>query len=70
MGNINKGIVSMIRKRQPHITKRPHFLGKTVRTQSIQPNVVGLFVSYLYRLAIPTTTSSFYFFDIYIADYK
>lgn len=62
MGNTNTGIVSMIRKRQHHITKKPRFLGKTVRNQSIQPNIAGLFVSYLYRPAIPTTTLSFYFF--------
>ena len=62
MESTNKGIVRMIRKRKHHIINKPHFLGKTVRNQSIQPNFAGLFVSYLYRLAIPTTTPSFYFF--------
>lgn len=61
MGITNKGIVSVIRKRQLRITKKPHFLGKTVRNQYIQPNIAGLFVSYLCRLAIPTTTPSFLF---------
>jgi hypothetical protein len=69
MGNTNTGIVSMIRKRQHRITKKTRFLGKTLRNQSIQPNIAGLFVSYLYHLAIPTTTPSFYFF-LRIAEYK
>jgi len=70
MGITNKGIVSMIRKRQNRIIKKPHFLGKTVRNQSIQPNIAGVFVSYLYLRAIPTTTPSFYFFHSCIVDYK
>lgn len=62
MGNTNKGIVRIIRKRWHHITIKPHFHGKTVRNQSIQLNIAGLLISYLYRLAIPTTTPSFLFF--------
>jgi hypothetical protein len=62
MGNTNKGIVRIIRKRWPHITKKPHFLGRTARNQSIQTSIAGLLVSYLNRLAIPTTMPSFLFF--------
>lgn len=65
MGNTKKGIVRTIRKKQHRILKKPHFLGKTIRSQSILPNNIGLSLSYLCLLAIPTTTPSVYFFFYY-----
>ena len=62
MGNTNKDIIRIIRKRWHHITIKPRFLGKTVRNQSIQTSIAGLLASYRNRLAIPTTTPSFLFF--------
>jgi len=70
MGNTKKGIVRTIRKKQHLIIIKPHFLGKTIRNQSILRNNIGLSFSYLYLIAIPTTTPSFYFFLFCIVDYK
>jgi hypothetical protein len=61
-GITNRGIVINMGKRRDRMIKKPRILGKIIRNRFDQPKSASLFTSYLYLLAIPTTTPSLIFF--------
>ena len=61
-GITNRGIVINMVKSQNRIIKKPRILGKTIRNRFDQPKSSSLLTSYLYLLAIPTTTPPLIFF--------